>query len=399
MKTVYFFRGDLRTHVGLYKSWVDLVKNDIDITMLTFMSPTRYREQYELVTKYKADGIKIYSIFEKFNRLAVLMYFTFLCIKHQSVVVHLRKQPIRIFKLLRKITFGRLKFVVDIEGDFESELIYLLDPKNKYKSGFYDNDIASLKENSHVLENELRSADGILVTTEEMKKLFINRYLINDINKFTVLPTVFDKNKFKFNTSIRESYRKRLDIEDKTVLIFAGSVYYSWQNIKRSIEVFQLLIKEKIITNGHFVILTREVDFPIVKGFADNSSLKTCEYTLKNVSHDEVNGYLNACDIGILLRDDHQLNHIVSTGKMGEYLAAGLPVITSSYIGLYSQAIKEKSVGIVLTDINSDLELLNKANDILLSDDERYELSLWASKRFSLDNYKVRYLNALKRLN
>ena len=395
-KVIYFFRGNLNSHVGLYKSWVDLVKNDLNITMLTFMSPSIYKEQHTLVKKYRDEGIKIYSVFDWFNRFAVLLYFIFQCVKYKKVTVHLRKQPIKIFNLIRKITFGRLKYIIEIEGDFKSEIDYLSNPMNEYKNGFYDSMIMGMKENSHLLEYELKSADGILVPTNEMKKLFIKRYNLSDEGKFSVLPTVFDKNKFFYDNNLREETRKKLNVEDKTVMIFAGNVYYSWQNIKRSLQVFQLLKQHDKFDNLHFIILTRVIDYPIVEDFASKLGVSRDDYTLMNVPHDVVNSILNASDIGILLRDDHQLNKIVSTGKLGEYLAAGLTVITSNYIGLYSAQMKDSAVGVLLDDIYSDSEVVDKTAELILSDEKRLVVSHWALKNFCVDTYKNEYLKALK---
>jgi len=395
-KVVYFFRGDLKTHVGLYKSWVDLVSHDVNIMMLTFITPERYKEQFDLVKKYRSEGVKIYSVTERLNRFFVLIYFTLLCVRYKRVVVHLRKQPVRIFSLIRKITFGRLRFLVEIEGDFEAEINYLSSPKNKYKSGFYDADIESMKNTRNKLEFDLLSADGVLVATKAMKELFVDRYKGLAANKFSVLPTAFDRDNFYFDVSVRKKIRKKLGFEGKTVIVFAGNVYYSWQNIKRCLEVFKLLKLSGRYKNLHFMILTRVVDFPIVREFADKLGLGNKEYTLSNVPHSEVNGVLNASDIGILLREDHLLNKIVSTGKMGEYLAAGLPVITSKHIGHYSPVMAKASIGVLLDDIYSDSEVLRETEELLLSDDKRSEVSLWAVQKFSAAFYKENYLNALR---
>ena len=229
-----------------------------------------------------------------------------------------------------------------------------------------------------------------------MKALFMGRYNIMDESKFSVLPTVFDSNNFYFDPNLRSNTRKKLGLENKTVMIFAGNVHYSWQNIKRSLEVFQLLKQQEKFENLHFMILTRVVDYPIVLEFANELGIKPNEYTLTNVPHDEINSILNAADIGILLREDHMLNKIVSTGKIGEYLATGLSIITSKYIGHYSAAMKEANTGILLDDIYSDFEVISKATELVLSDTRRAEVSHWAINNFCANLYKKDYLKALK---
>lgn len=396
-KVVYFFRGNLRTHVGLYKTWVDLVKNEINITLLTFMSPELIDEQKELVTQYRGEGVKIYSVWQRLTSLAVFCYFLYLSLKYKKVVVHLRKQPTKVFKLLKSVTLGRLSYLIDLEGDFESEIDYLSNPLKKYKTGFYDAEIAHMKKNKHILEEDIKAADGVLVPTKEMKKLFMKRYEIKNDSKFSILPTAFDTNKFFFDISLREKRRKEFGFDEKVVLVFAGNVYYSWQNLKRSLQVFELLKKNDYIENLHFLILTRPEDFSIVEEFICDLEIDSELITVTNVPHNQVNDYLNAADIGILLREDHQLNKIVSTGKLGEYLACGLPVITSIHVGHYSEKMEKDEVGVLLKDIYSDHEVMEITSDLLLSDNKRQELSDWALEHFSVSAYKAEYLNALER--
>ena len=177
-------------------------------------------------------------------------------------------------------------------------------------------------------------------------------------------------------------------------MIYSGNVLYSWQNLKRSIEFFKLL-KEKLYPNMYFVMLVRKQDHPIANEFIRKVGLNSDEYLLANVSHDEVNGFLNASDLGILLRENHTLNKVASPGKLGEYLSSGLNVLTTMHIGNYSQKMQEENIGILLDDIYDDNEVLEKVGNFK-SNISKEELSKWASDNFSVQAYKDRYISALK---
>lgn len=394
-KFIYFFRGDLSSHVDIYKSWLDVAKSDIDISMVTILDYKTFKKQKKLVEHYIDKGLKVFVAPIYTKQIFTLFYFFYLCMTNDKVVVHLRKQSPRPFDILKTIFTRKLKYIVEIEGDFESEIDYLSQKKNQYKSGFYDNIIQGMQRSAKILENQIQKADGVFVVTNELKELFIKRYSKNKIeNTIHVIPTGFDTKKFYPNDVIREEYRKKYKLVNKFVMIYSGNVLYSWQNLKRSIEVFKLL-KEKLYPNMYFVMLVRKEDHSIANEFIKKVELNSDEYLLTNVPHDEVNGFLNAADLGILLRENHTLNKVASPGKLGEYLSAGLNVLTTMHIGNYSKKMQEEIIGILLDDIYDDNETLEKVSNFKNSISKE-ELSKWASDNFSVQAYKDRYISALQ---
>ena len=394
-KYIYFFRGDLKSHVGIFKSWVDIAKNSIDMSMLTIIDKKTYTVQKDLVEIYRKEGIIIKVVPNRLKFCYSLFYFIYFIFKHKKLVVHLRKQSPKPFDILKKIFPNRLKYIIEIEGDFESELEYLSLNKNKYKVGFYDKVINGMKKSAVVLEKQFLNADGIFVVAHELRELFIQRYnKYNLKDKIYVIPTGFDTNKFYYDNYLRNKFRKKYNLEDKFVMIFTGNVFYSWQNIKRSIEVFKLLKKE-VYQNMYFVILVRKDDHIIAKQFIDKLDLKSEDYLLTSVSHEDVNGFLNASDLGILLRENHTLNKVASPGKLGEYLSSGLNVLTTEHIGLYSKEMIKNKVGIIINDIFDDNEILKKVREYTPTKTKK-EQSEWASENFSVQAYKQTYINALQ---
>ncbi len=396
-KYIYFFRGDLSSHVGIYKSWVDITKDEININLFTILDTKTYQTQKNLVEYYRKQDVVIKVVPRYFKVIYIIMYFLFMIIKYKKVVVHLRKQSPKPFDLIKRILPNRLKYIIEIEGDFESEIDYLSHDKNKYKDGFYNEIVKGMKKASLVLEEQFFKADGIFVVTKELKELFIKRYSKNDIsNKIYAIPTGFDNTKFYPDDELRKRYRKEYNLEDKFVMIFTGNVLYSWQNIKRSIEVFKLL-KRKLYTKMYFVMLIRKEDHCIINEFISKLDLKKEDFLLTNVSHEDVNGFLNASDIGILLRENDTLNKVASPGKLGEYLSSGLNILTTRHIGLYSKVMMTDKVGIIVDDIFDDKEILDKVQSFVPSKTKK-EQNKWASDNFSVQAYKEIYINSLKNI-
>ncbi|WP_205598560.1 glycosyltransferase [Halomonas sp. NO4] len=400
VKYIYFFRGSLKEHVGLYKAWVDAVSDSVNINMTTFMTTRNYNEQKSLVDKYTNQGVDVFHANAFFLKLCIPAYFLFLALRYDGVVVHVRKQNTNMLNFIKKITKGKLRYIIDIEGDVESELKYLERPEKNLYDGFYNKEVKHLRAAAKANGDMISKADAVIVPTEKMKEVYLNRYSGILRDKISALPTAFSGNKFYYDEALRAKTRKKLCLEGKTVVVFCGALHYSWQNIKRSIEVFNKLSQHGTYNDLYFYILTRPQDYAIAENFMARLNVDSRCYTLDSVPHEDVNAVLNASDIGILLREDDLLNKVVSTGKLGEYLAAGLPVITTKHIGFYSRYLENKKFAYLFDDIFSDDELdkLIKKRDLLLSGDQRYKLSKWATDKFSVESQRMAYLDVLKKV-
>lgn len=399
-KYIYFFRGSLTTHVGIYKSWVDLARaNNIPMEMLTILNWKTYLQQKEKVNYYKKfDYIKILkSPHSSLNIFIISLYLLLLYIKYKKIIIHLRKQDATIFDKLKYVLRNSIKYIIEIEGDFQSEVQYL--KEHPFKQGFYNNIFQVAENHIEVMRQNLKNADHVLVVTKNLKNLLIKRYPEFGLkNKISVIPTGADINKFYYDENLRKKYRKKLNIIDNFVFIFTGNVYYSWQNLKRSLEVFNLVKKHRLFKNPFILLLIRKQDFYIAEDLIKKVSLRKSDYLLTNANHDEVNAYLNAADIGVLFRDDHIMNHVSSPGKLGEYLAAGLPVLISKRIANYSEKVRDSDYGVVLNNFYDDNEILSKAKR-LNNDSKRNERSRWAKGIFSVQAYQHIYVNLLKKLS
>lgn len=400
-KYIYFFsgvsRGSFTLHIGIYKSWVDLAReNNLNICMLTVLDIRKYLKEKDSISMYKkVKYIRILiSPHPKFNKILVFLYILFISLFNTRIVVHLRKQDPNIIYLLKRILGNKIQHIIEIEGDFESEIEYL--SEHPYKPGFYDEFINSAKKAVKELPRQLKNADKILVVTENLKNLFVSRYPnINLKDKIYVLPTGADTKKFYFDEKLRKGIRRKLHLERKFVVVYTGNVYYSWQNLKRTLEIFKL-IKENVKEIEPFLILLiRRQDFTIANEFIEKVGLDCKDFILSNITHDEVNAYLNASDVGILLRDYHKMNQVSSPGKIGEYLISGLPVLISKGIANYSEKVHNSGFGVVLNDIYDNTEVLAKIN-YLFSDNLREKRSIWAQSIFAVQTYNKTYLSVLR---
>lgn len=394
-KYYYFFQSTLAKHVDIYKGWVDIArKNGLPMEMVTTLSFNTYMKQYKLVEHYVGfNYIHVIVSFPVLYSITIFLFFLSKAITNKQLVIHLRKQSPKPLDLLKIIFKNRIKYIYELEGDPLSEKEYLIE--HPYKENFYKEVIDAMDRHIRELPILLTKADYVLTVTEELKGLLDKRYpWINIRDKTSVIPTGVDINNIYFSEDIREKVRKNLNLQNKFVIIYIGSAYYSWQNVHRTIEVFRL-IKNEIEQTAFLILLVRKEDHMIVNDFIRKLNIHENDYLIRAVPHENICGYLNASDLGVLLRHSHTMNKVASPGKLGEYLAAGLPVITTKIVK-NSEVIEEKNYGIILNDMDDNDEILYKIIPFIKYDiKKRFEISEWARQEFSTDAYGQEYVNIL----
>ncbi|MEJ2252290.1 MAG: hypothetical protein P8Y97_21830 [Candidatus Lokiarchaeota archaeon] len=213
---------------------------------LTVLNPKTFINQFNLIKHYKKiTNLKIIiNPIPIFKNLLVFLYFFYLSKKFDKVIVHLRKQSPKSLNLVKKVSTN-LYYILEFEGDPKSEINYL--KNHPFRGGFYNHIIKDMKKMIKKMPKLLEHADHILVVTNELKNLLIKRYpQLNLECKISSIPTGFDKNKFYYDPELRKKFRVKYNLLNKFVLVYTGNVYYSWQNLKRSLEIFKLLKNLKV---------------------------------------------------------------------------------------------------------------------------------------------------------
>lgn len=156
-----------------------------------------------------------------------------------------------------------------------------------------------------------------------------------------VFPSAVDSGAFRLASATRDETRRGLGVsQSDVVLVYAGGLSH-YQMIP---EMLQLWLELSTLPNIHFLLLTSQLSGP------DNAPLlglvqKIPRLLRKSVPRSEVPSYLAASDIGFLLRDEDPINTVASPVKFGEYIAAGLAVVTSPGLGDISRLVSDRGIG------------------------------------------------------
>ena len=366
----------------------------VEVEMLTFMS----RKQRDAQKEYYDDVIKLDNVkviitpHERLNTFYTSFYLILNIIVHGKVSLVAKKADLLPLRLVKLLLPKRFRYVLELEGDAISENDYL--KRNQYKKGFYDNYLKSASKSIEEMPSKLSKADGLLVLSTGFKKVLLERYSFLTPQQIKVISTGFTKGRFKFSKDAREQYRKRLSLENETTFMYAGNLFYSWQNIKKTLKLFSYYIAN-VDSTAKFVILTHETDQYIALEMIEKLKIPSSSIIIKEVHNSEISNYYNAADICLLLRGNDLMNEVASPGKIGEYAASGAPTLTSKYIGDYSKLFKGQKLIEQVSDISDMLEMSKKIKDLLTATDiEREALSKWSNEKLSSENNATSFISA-----
>ncbi|MBI4062689.1 MAG: glycosyltransferase [Elusimicrobia bacterium] len=187
-----------------------------------------------------------------------------------------------------------------------------------------------------------RQADHIFCVSQTLKERFLKNYGVK-ADKIDVIPCCMEESRFQTPNAQRQASRQKLGIENRLVLTFAGSVR-AWQPALWLAKTFQSA--KKADPSCFLLVLTpaRNQTIAILKEHGVNAA----DFHVLTTDHRTTPQYLNAGDIGILLRENHPVNEVACPTKTAEYLAAGNLLITTPHPKDIAHLIKTENAGSVI---------------------------------------------------
>lgn len=240
----------------------------------------------------------------------------------------------------------------------------------------------------------ITKSNKVICVSNTLKMHYVDKYqLENKTNKLVVFPGAADSTLFFHDEDLRNITRKELGYKDSDkVIIYSGKLSLKWEIPE---VVFSFL---KALNNQDkdfkFLILSPDQDLcnQLAKKYELIDSIK-----ITKVSFEEVNAYLNAADIGLLLREDTPMNNVASPTKFAEYILSGLPCIISNGVYDYVELINNTNFGVILQDMNklANNELL-KINELVKIN--RKNISSFGEKDLSKAQYIKTYIELLEKI-
>ena len=369
-------------------NWVEVLnKSNVETDIISLVN-NRHRQDEEKVAEIeKRTGGKFYQF--KLHPLllndiilTVRLFFLYArnVFKYDTIIFQTRMADLG-------HTFGLIKLLPKVKTIFESRGATI------EERAFVHNDFKSLKRNIKEYVN-LRSEEklisgshGVICVSDALKKYYVSKFKM-DTSKtdFLVIPGAASRDLFYYEKSLREEYRSLLGYSDEdVVLVYSGALNQKWEipdvvfNFLKSLAEFR--------TDFKFLMITPDLE--LVNEYSKKYGISQDLVAIQS-SFDEVNKYLNAADVALLLREDIVMNNVASPTKFAEYLMAGLPTVLSHGIHDFAEILRETGYGVILEDntlVNQDL-----ADDIVeLKSKDRKAVATWAARNISKERYVEKY--------
>jgi glycosyltransferase involved in cell wall biosynthesis len=188
-----------------------------------------------------------------------------------------------------------------------------------------------------------RSADRLAVLTSSRAQSL--RALLG--REVDVVPCAVETSHFVFDPAARARVRDQLGLSG-TVLVYAGK-WGGWYAVPEMLDF--VAVARRALGDIRLLVLTRDPEERFASAAAERSLRDIL--TVRTATRDEMPGYLSAADVGLSFVTPFPSKTAASPVKNGEYLACGLPIVTTPRIGDYSALVARREVGVVLDDLDA----------------------------------------------
>jgi hypothetical protein len=346
LKTPIYFLTFNDSPDGVYQSQVvDVVKLFRELgfpTKLISWVPARLFFTYRSTLKSMLPGVTVYPMFPglkrwKLNRL----YFSLVSIPKQSIVFARGIFAMNLAHLgLKSIP----RIVYDGRGAIFAE---------QQEYGIY---------NGTGLEDEIKGLEQLAVHKSHAQ-LAVSQMLIEywkekyDFvpDRCAIVPCTYGKAFGREKNEVQMAQlRKALDFhEDDLILVYSGSLA-AWQ----AMDSLKHWLEKILASNPKVKLLFLSKPHALVQNLKEKFPKRVHQ---RFVSPEEVPGYLDVGDYGLLLREQSVTNQVASPVKFAEYLSRGMKVLISQNIGDYSKWVEEHELGMIIEDWQT-IPVLEKPN-------------------------------------
>jgi glycosyltransferase involved in cell wall biosynthesis len=253
--------------------------------------------------------------------------------KHKLDAVHARSHvPAAAALIVRRLTGCRLIF--DMRGLMAEEYA----DAGRWKEGGLPYRITKRVEAAAI-----RGADAMVVLTNKVREyLFANR----PGPPVEVIPCCADTAAIEAQTDARADTRRDLDAGDRPVLVYVGK-FTGWYMESEMVDFFATAREE--LPDLLFVVLTQADREPALEALAARG-IDPADFRITSAAPGEIGRYLAAADIGIAFIRPCFSKISSSPTKIGEYLAAGLPVVSGTGIGDVDALLSQGGVGVLISE-------------------------------------------------
>jgi glycosyltransferase involved in cell wall biosynthesis len=316
------------------------------IHLLTFEPELDRAKREALRANLHGRGIEWHALrYHKRPSLPATIYDTFagaatavrLVRRHGLDVIHARSHvPAAMGLISRRLV--RCRMIFDMRGLMAEEYA----DAGRWRAGGIPFRITKRVEAAAI-----RAADAMVVLTQRVREHLFGSSAPLPVE---VIPCCVDLDRVAVTPGTRPKVRAELEAGERPILIYVGK-FTGWYMEEEMVDFFAAARAE--LPGLLFVVVTQADRAPVVDAF-ERHGIPESDYRITSSPAEGIGRYLAAADAGIAFIRPVLSKISSSPTKVGEYLAAGLPVLSGPRIGDLDQLLSAPGVGVLLPEFNAE---------------------------------------------
>jgi glycosyltransferase involved in cell wall biosynthesis len=193
----------------------------------------------------------------------------------------------------------------------------------------------------------LHRADGVVMLTEAARAHL--RQVSGGIpDAAAVIPCCVDLERLGGRTADREAARRETEAGNRPVMVYVGK-FTGWYMEAEMVDFY--CAARRAQSDLLFLIVTQADPAPVLRAL-DRRGVSPADYRVLRAAPEDLGRYLAICEFGISFIRPSFSKIASSPTKIGEYLAAGLPVVSTRGIGDVDALLSENRVGVLVDDFS-----------------------------------------------
>lgn len=259
--------------------------------------------------------------------------------RYRPQVVHSRSS-IAAAMAMAVAALARTKFLYDADARLSQEYL---------DNGHWLPDSRAYRVTSWVEATARRRADAVVVLSERLRGDFITEFGVNA--PIEVIPCCVDTAAFGFDEAKRAAVRQELRLSaNERLFIYVGKSGARY--LVDEMFGFFRAVGERL-SAARLLIVSGEAAETFHRAAA-RQQVRGDRYEVRRASREQVADYLTAADAGLALIRSAVCERGSSPIKIGEYLAAGLPVVMTDGIGDYSDWVRSNDLGVIVAGFDQE---------------------------------------------
>lgn len=257
--------------------------------------------------------------------------------RHRLDAIHARNHMPAAMAMIAAL-FARFRTIFDIRGLMAEEYV---------DAGYWKRGGVPYRLTQWVQRAALRRADGVVTLTEAVRP-HLSAAKAGPETTF-VIPCCADLERIEQRLPERAAARAELGLGDRPAMVYVGK-FTGWY-MEREMADF-VAVARRSEPELLFLIVTQADPAPMLREL-ERCGIGPDDYRVLRAEPEDVGRYLAAADIGLSFVRPCFSKISSSPTKIGEYLAAGLPVVSTAGIGDVDALLRDNRVGALVGDFSA----------------------------------------------